>query len=296
MSGLRGIGRSAREEDTAQEEAAREDAFQRRTRSQRHLRTHGPLLRVLIERAGEIDLESQPGEFERRIQEARGLAVRVAAEVLGKPVAEVDVDEAQPYRQECAEAVAFAWRRGASVAADAFVAEMVRAVHLAGQAADYDPVPWKLLTPPGNMALSVVPSVMRLRHAVDVYDFRLGRDAVTAFLTRLAAEESAAAVHAILPPGATLVDRRSLYQSVLREYTHDLRALYERTARRTVEALVGLGEEARVAHLAEARPLDAIAAAFRAVARRNTELNAAAVQAAMGEFAAAAPAAAQPGH
>ena len=286
MSGLRDIGRTGREEDHGAEDAAREEGFQKRVRGQRHLRTHGPLLRALVEMTG--GLKADPAEFERRVVEARNLAVRVAATVNGKPVAEVDVMEAQPFRHECAEAVAYAWRQGTALDADAFVAAMVEAVRLADEASDYDPVPWKLLTPAGNMALTLVPSVMRLRQVVDVYDFRLGRDAVVAYLSRLVGEEAAEAVNAILPPPATLADRRGLYQSVLREYTFDLRAVYERTARQAVAELVGLPEAERDARLARMRPLESVEAAFRDVARRNTALNAAAVQAAMAETVAAA--------
>ena len=283
MSGLRGIARAGKPDDGPPEEAEREDAFQRRTRSQQHIRQHGPLLRALIRVAGDLDLAAHPGEFERRVLQARALAVKVAAGVLDKPASEVTMDEARPWRAECADAVAYAWTSGRPLDGDAFVAELVMVSRAGDASFDADTVPWKLMSAPGSVAMTVVPALMRLRRVVEAYDFRLGSEAVLTRLARVALEASSEAVSAILPPHATVADRRSLLQSVMREYSHDLRAVYEQVARRSLEAMVGMTEDDKVAYLLDVRPLDRVEAAFRGVAKRNTALNAASVAAALGD-------------
>lgn len=286
MSGLRSHSRSGAEtrDDGSVDEAMREDAFHRRVRSQQHLKVHGPVLRALIRVAGDLDLERHPGEFERRVLEARSLAVKVAAGVLGKPEAEVTMDEARPYRQECSDAVAYAWTNGRPLDHAGFAGEMVRAARVADAAFDADTVPWKLMSAPGSMAMTVVPALMRLRHVVEAYDFRMGPENVLGRLAKACGQACAEAVESILPAHATLADRRSLFQSVMREYSHDLRVVYEQVARRSLSSMADLPEEDRVRYLADMRPLDVVEDSFRGIARRNTALMAAAVGAALGDL------------
>ncbi len=92
------------------------------------------------------------------------------------------------------------------------------------------------------------------------------------------------AVDEILPAHATLADRRSLFQSVMREYGHDLRVVYEQVARRSLASMRDLAEEDRPRYLSDMRPLDVVEDTFRGIARRNTVLMAAAVGAALGDL------------
>lgn len=264
-----------------QAQAVREEAFQRRVSAQQHLRFNGPLLRALIEVSGGLDFDYRPGEFERRVLQARGIAVRIAANVLRKEERDVSLEEARHYRQDCAEAVAWSWRAGVELDENRFVAEVLAAMKSLDGVYDADTMPWRQITPNGNMALTVFPAAMKLRSVVEDYDFRIGKEEVLGVLVEVVSEMANEAVQILLPEKASVADRRSLFQSVLREYAWDLRSLYEQEARRTVAKLKGTPEPEREAYLKEARPLDSVVEAFRGVARRNTALTAGRVYASM---------------
>jgi len=279
LARLKSNNQEAQEERTAKQEAMRDDVFRRKTQGQQFLKHHGALLRALIRIAGTIDLESNPGEFERHVLMARSLAVKIAARILDKPENEISMEEARPYRQECSEIVAWCWTEGEPLRADQVADEIAAAVRHADLAYDADTTPWRNLSNAGQIALTVVPVMMRLRSSVALYDFRLGTEAVLARLSAAVAEASMIAVRAILPATATESDRRSLFQSFLREYSSDLQTLYEEGARQTVDALLPLSEGERVQYLDDRRPLDAIIESFYEVARQNTQLNASAIRA-----------------
>lgn len=266
-----------------------ETSFRRKVQGQQFLKHHGAILRALIRIAGDIDLRRYPGQFEARVKEARTLAVKIAGRVLGKPDAEVTMEEAKPFRQEASEIVAWYWTTNQPLDSDAIATEIASAAALADTVYDSDNIPWRAITSTGSLAMTVIPAMMRLKNSVDAYDFRLGPDVVLARLSSAVVSAAMEGVVAILPESSNDSDRRSVFQSLVREYAADMQVVYDEAARGTVNVLLGMNDEERTAYLEDLKPVDILIENFLGIARRNTALNTASIKAMLDALAGSPP-------
>lgn len=279
MSVLARLSKSNSDEGRVDPQKEKDDrTFRRRVMGQQFLKHHGPILRALIRISGDIDLKRYPGQFEARVREARALAVKIAGRVLGKADQDVTMEDARPFRQEASEIVAWYWTTNQPLDADALAEEIARAAALSDAATNADDIPWRSLTSAGSLALTVVPAMMRLKASVDAYDFRLGRDVVLARLSSAVVAAAMEGVVAILPESGNDSDRRSVFQSLVREYASDMQVVYDEAARGTVNVLLGMNDEERAAYLEDLKPVDILIENFLGIARANTALNAASIR------------------
>lgn len=280
MGVLAALSKSRGEENVRPDYAPRdENAFRRKVQGQQFLKHHGAILRALIRIAGDIDLRRYPGLFETKVREARALAIKIVANLHGKAESDVTMEEAKPFRQEASEIVAWYWTTNQSLDADAVAMEIAKAASVADSVYDSDDIPWRSITSTGSLAMTVVPAMMRLKSSVDAYDFRLGSDVVLARLSNAVVSSAMEGVHAILPESSTEADRRSVFQSLVREYAADMQVVYDEAARGTVHVLVGMTDAERTAYLEDIKPVDTLIENFIGIARRNTSLNTASIKA-----------------
>lgn len=280
MGVLAGLSKSNTDDGPRPDYAPRDEtAFRRKVQGQQFLKHHGAILRALIRIAGDIDLRRYPGLFEAKVRDARTLAVKIVAKLHGKPEAEVTMEEAKPFRQEASEIVAWYWTTNQAFDADALAAEIAGAASIADTVYDSDDIPWRSITSTGSLAMTVVPAMMRLKASVDAYDFRLGSDRVLARLSNAVVTSAMEGVYAILPESSTEADRRSVFQSLVREYAADMQVVYDEAARGTVHVLVGMTDMERTAYLEDIKPVDTLIENFAGIARRNTALNTASIKA-----------------
>ena len=267
----------------------RDAGFKQRVSAQQHIKFQAPLLRAMLRLTGVAERAYEPGELARRVEATFELARVIAARVMGTPIVQVTAEDARHYRAVAADAVAQSWLDGVELDVESIAGELAEAVRVADATFEDDAMPWRKMSTGGKLAQTIVPAAMRLRKEVELYDFRLGVPAALARLAAACAGAANDAVAELLPEGATYADRTSLYQSLLREFAHDLRMIYGGQARRTVALLRRMSPQDSAAYLAEADPFGECLEHFRQFARQVTHINKAWVDAALAGMDAAAP-------
>jgi hypothetical protein len=267
----------------------RDGAFKQRVSAQQHIKFQAPLMRAMVRMSGVVERAYEPGELSRRVEMTVDLARLITARVSGKPVAQVTMEDARHYRADCADAVARAWIDGTAIDMEGLAREVAEAVRVADADFEADTMPWRKMTTAGRLAQTIVPAAMRMRKEVELYDFRLGVPKALAHLSAACAEAANEAVAEILPESATYADRTSLYQSLLREYAHDLRMIYGAQARRTVALLRRMGPAESAAYLRDTDPFGQCLEHFRVFARQVTRINKTWVETSLAGMDSAAP-------
>jgi len=272
-----------------QAERDRDTAFRQRVSAQQHIKFQAPLMRAMVRMTGVVERAYEPGELARRVEMTFELARVIAGRVSGKPISQVTAEDARHYRADSAEAVARAWTSGTELDMESIAGELAEAVRVADVVFEADVMPWRKMSTAGRLAQTIVPAAMRMRKEVELYDFRLGVPVVLARLAGACAEAADEAVVELLPEGSTYADRTSLYQSLLREFAHDLRMIYGAQARRTVAHLRHMPAADGAAYLREVDPFGECLEHFRHFARQVTQINKTWVEASLAGMDAAAP-------
>lgn len=265
---LAAIKDAARKSESAyeNERAQREERFRYRLAAQQFLKHQAPLFRVMLAKGRKPEEIGASREFADMTIRARELAMVIARSLFPDLEAAALPEAARHFRVEAAEAVAMAWADGRDLDID-FAAETIAdAVRQAHIVFDGEAMRWRDISEAGSISLSAAASSALLLRSVMLYDFRLGRDNALSRLSTLLVETTSENVRAILPGDASFEDRRSVFQSVMRENGQILAGIYESISRRTVAALAGQPEADRQSWLLRERPLDAIEVEFRAAA------------------------------
>jgi hypothetical protein len=272
-----------------EEGRGRDAAFRQRVSAQQHIKFQAPLMRAMVRMTGVVERAYEPGELARRVEMTFELARVIAARVGGRPIVEVRPEDARHFRADSADAVARAWIDGTELDMESIAGELAEAVRVADAVFEADATPWRKMSTAGRLAQTIVPAAMRIRAEVELYDFRLGVPTALARLAGACAEAANEAVGDLLPEGATYADRTSLYQSLLREFSHDLRMVYGAQARRTVALLRHMAPEDSAAYLREMDPFGECLEHFRHFARQVTQINKTWVEASLAGMDAVAP-------
>ena len=248
------------------ERAQREERFRYRLAAQQFLKHQAPLFRVMLSKGRRPEEIGTSREFADMTLRARELATIIARSLFPDLEEAALPEAARHFRVEAAEAVAMAWADGRDLDVEFAAETIVDAVRQAHIVFDGEAMRWRDISEAGSISLSAAASSALLLRSVMLYDFRLGRDNALSRLSALLVETTSENVRAILPGDASSEDRRSVFQSVMRENGQILAGIYESVSRRTVAALAGQPEADRQSWLLRERPLDAIDAEFRAAA------------------------------
>ncbi len=220
----------------------RDHQFRQKIASQQFIKHNAALYRAWIAKGRRGDEAFRSGEFEAMGLEARTLAVRIT-QILFPTLDESAVMEtARHFRVEAAEAVAAFWTDDRPLDIDSAARVIAGAADRANVAFDSETMRWRDISEAGSVTLSAAAASALLLRSVSIYDFRLGRSETLSRLSRLLVEATSENVRAILPADASNEDRRSVFQTCMRENALLLSTVYEQIARKTVDAIAGRPE------------------------------------------------------
>lgn len=254
---------SARNEANAEADRLKRDhLFRQKIASQQFIKHNAALYRAWIVKGRRGDDAFRSSEFEAMGLDARTLAVRIT-QILFPTLEESAVMEtARHFRVEASEAVASFWVDGRPLDIDSAARVIAGAADRANIVFDGETMRWRDISEAGSVTLSAAAASALLFRSVSIYDFRLGRSETLSRLSRILVEATSENVRAILPADASNEDRRSVFQTCMRENAILLSTIYEQIARRTVDAITGRPEADRRVWLVREQPLDAIERSF----------------------------------
>lgn len=245
------------------EREQREQIFRQKIASQQFIKHNASLYRAWIAKGRRGDEAFRSSEFEAMGLESRSLAVRITQILFPNLDETATLETARHFRVEASEAVASFWTDGRALDIESAAHVIAAAAERANVVFDSETMRWRDISEAGSVTLSAAAASALLLRSVMIYDFRLGRDEALARLSRLLVEATAENVRAILPAEASNEDRRSVFQTCMRENAILLSTIYEETGRATIDALTGKPEGERRAWLVRERPLDAIERRFQ---------------------------------
>jgi len=245
------------------ERLTRESVWKQKLASQQFIKHNAPIFRAWLATNRLASDAFQSTEFRDMALRARHLALQIAKRLFPEMSDDVALDVARHFRVEASEAVAAAWADQRHIDIDAAAISISEAAGSANVVFDSEVMRWRDVTEAGSVALSAAAAAAMLLRSVNIYSFRLGREEALARFCALLVEVTSENVRAILPVEATNEDRRSLFQSCLRENGHLLVGIYEHVARETTAVLVGRSDDERRAWFVRQQPIEAIEKEFR---------------------------------
>ncbi len=247
--------------DRSREE--RERNHQVRVSAQHFLRHHVPIVAAHLRSGMRMSEALSCDDLRDDVHAARAAAVRLQAMLTGQDPALVPLNDARHLRSETVRLVASRRERGLATDPDELVAALAGVVGMAERSDRAKDIDWGAMTDDGSMSLTSLAASLGLFNATDVYDFRIGRAEALRRLTGEAVGLAARGVDSLAAPGMSAEDRRSLFQSLLRDVTTLLRIRYETKARETIESVLALRVDMRDAWFSDHDPFSDLLAEFR---------------------------------
>lgn len=263
FSKMSNMGKKAKKADEPHEpNGNREEVFRTKVAMQQFMNHNGPLFRAFAYKGIDVSEVSDGTILLGPTEEASKLTRLVASAVLDKPVGDLTAKDTAPFRTEAAQWVATRWGRNEPWDVEAAAAEIAAAVKTAGEEWAHDP--WKddRITNDASMMMSAAGVTGILMKQVAIYDFRIGKNKVLAMLLDAVITNSTK-VSAEMLKGGGRSDVANLTQTVARNLTVLMEAIYERKAREVVTVIADKSLEERVAWLKINNPLGQILDEFK---------------------------------
>jgi len=251
------------EAERERREAAREEAFRTKIAIQQFMNHNGAIFRAFARAGTPIEKMVEGEVLKEPAARAMKLAVLVASELSGKAPEDVTAAEAKPFRSEAAEWVATRWSAGKPLDVERAAKEIASAVRLADRTWDHDMYRDDRISDDASLMMTAASVAGSLARQVEVYDFRLGRDAALGKVVKAVVETASQSAAEMLAPDASPADKRNLTQTLARNLCSLMEACYERKAREVVSRLNGKPEKEKLAWYSSHNPVDEILKDFR---------------------------------
>lgn len=263
FSAMEGMTKSTVAKDEAPDRQGREEMFRIKVSMQQFMNHNGPIFRAFAYRGIQIKEVADGDALLEPTEAAATLTRLVSNAILKSRGAEVSARDLLFFRAEAANWVAERWIRDEDYDIESAASSIANAVMTAGKEWDHDPFKDDRISNDTSLMMSAAGVTAKLMKQVEIYDFRIGRNEV---LKRLLDSVIGTAVQVssdMLHKSASKNDVANLIQTVSRNFSAIMEAIYERKAREVVGFLKDRKSEDRTTWLDANRPLDTIVAEFR---------------------------------
>ncbi|MCZ7861640.1 hypothetical protein O9X98_09520 [Agrobacterium salinitolerans] len=262
FSAMQGMSRSTAVAASPPDIQEREDTFRVKVSMQQFMNHNGPIFRAFAYKGIEVREVADGNALIGPTEAAATLTHLVTKAILDRRQADVTAKDLSFFRTEAANWVSERWIRDEEYDVEAAASSIASAVLKAGKDWDHDPYKDDRISNDTSLMMSAAGVTAKLMKQVEVYDFRIGRNEVLKTLLD-AVIGTAVQVSADMLPNASKGDIANLIQTVSRNFSAIMEAIYERKAREVVTLLKGRKHEQRTAWLDANRPLDSIVDEFR---------------------------------
>ena len=262
FSKMKDLGKSGKD-DAADDRQARDDTFRAKVSMQQFMNHNGPLFRAFAFKGVDISDVTDGNVLVRPTEDAANLTRLVAAEVMGKAASEVTPRDASFFRTEAASWVATRWLKGEPYDIAAAAHQIAAAVKLAGPDWDHDPYKDDRISGEASLMMSAAGVTATMMKHVEVYDFRMGRNEALKTVLDAVIGTSVQVVGEMLPKNASKNDIVNLIQTVSRNVSAIMEAIYERKAREVVNLLRDKKTAQKLNWLDANRPLADVVSEFK---------------------------------
>lgn len=256
---LRDLQKLTREREEIADQ--REQTFLSRVAMHQFMNHNAPIFQSLA-RTQPPDVSAAAETIREAAENARRLAVQVAARVLGKEERAVDPADVKPFRTEAATLVVELRASGSTASVTDIADAIAAATKLADPKWDFDAFRDLKISADGSVAMTAAAAVAALTRQVMVYDFRRNPDEVLGRLANAVTEAAATSARQIMPADSSEDERRMMLQSLTKHLAGLMDGCYERHARNTVASLSQMSEKERVEALNGSDPIGEIVADF----------------------------------
>jgi hypothetical protein len=262
FSAMQGMSRSTATSTSPPDVQERDDSFRVKVSMQQFMNHNGPIFRAFAYKGIEVREVADGNALIGPTEAAATLTHLVTKAILDRRQGEVTAKDLSFFRTEAANWVSERWIRDEDYEIEAAANSISSAVLGAGKDWDHDPYKDDRLSNDTSLMMSAAGVTAKLMKQVEVYDFRVGRNEVLKTLLD-AVIGTAVQVSADMLPNASKGDVANLIQTVSRNFSSIMEAIYERKSRDVVAFLKGRKTEQRTAWLDANRPLESIVGEFR---------------------------------
>jgi hypothetical protein len=251
--------------DEADEREAQDHVFRTKIAMQQFMNHNGPIFRAFAFKGVDIREVVDGDILVKPVSDAKLLTRLVAAQVLGKAPEDVSPRESAFVRSEASAYVAAKWIKSEPLDIQTAATQIATVVKAADRDFDHDPYKDDTITNEVSLLMSAAGVTTSLMRQVDVYDFRMGKKEALTKVLDVVIGSAVEVANSMLPPGSSHGDVANLTQTVARNFSMIMEAIYERKARQVTLKLRSrkVPKATKVAWLDRNRPMDEIVADFK---------------------------------
>lgn len=266
FSKMKNLKSSSSHYDDSAMMAAKKENFRAKVSMQQFMNHNGAIFKAFA-RKGITISDVTDGDILLEPTSAANSLVKLVASGLEEKGVEIGNRETSFFRSEAASWVAERWEKNENYDIEGASKEIVKVVidtmSKEGKSFDYDPYKDDSISNDASLMMSAASVTGRLMKQVEIYDFRVGRNAVLQKLLDAVIETSVSVASEMLPKGASKNDVANLTQTVSRNFTIIIEGIYERKAREVTSQLNGKPTKDKVDWLNNNLPLDDVIKEFK---------------------------------
>jgi hypothetical protein len=261
FSAMEGMSRAASSQ-AVPDVQDREETFRVKVSMQQFMNHNGPIFRAFAYKGIEVREVADGNALIAPTEAASSLTHLVTKAILDRRPENVTAKDLSFFRTEAANWVSERWIRGEDYDIEKAASSIAAMVLTAGKDWDHDPYKDDRISNDASLMMSAAGVTAKLMKQVEIYDFRIGRNEVLKTLLDAVIGTAVQVSADMLPRSASKNDVANLIQTVSRNFSSIMEAIYQRKAREVVDFLQGRKMEQRTVWLDANRPLDAIVAEF----------------------------------